>query len=129
MNTALQVDLEHRTSCSSYATSAFFTIPQQMFKLIVDSIVWGIKHTMRHISDTGLTKTKLNNISLHLTALLTLLEMWEQISKHEAAQAFYQAYSFHPTFIAYSYRYFLSLLQDIFVVLTDTYHKSGFIIM
>ena len=34
--------------------SAFLEIPPQMFKLILDSIVWGYKHTMRNVNDTGL---------------------------------------------------------------------------
>ena len=29
-------------------------IQPQMFKLILDSIVWAYKHTMRNVNDTGL---------------------------------------------------------------------------
>lgn len=41
-------------------------IPAPTFKIIIDSVVWAFKHTMRNIAETGL------NI---------LLEMWENIDK------------------------------------------------
>jgi len=87
-------------SINNQCFPAFFMLPPQTFKLIIDSIVWAFKHTMRNIAETGL------NI---------LLELMNNISasNQEIAQAFYKAY-------------FLNILQDIFVVLTDTFHKSGF---
>jgi exportin-1 len=36
---------------------ALLTLPAQQFKLIFDSIIWGIKHTSRDIADTSLTST------------------------------------------------------------------------
>ena len=33
---------------------ALLSIPPQQFKLLMDSIVWAIKHTMRDIADIGL---------------------------------------------------------------------------
>lgn len=78
---------------------AFFHISPTHFKLIIDSIVWAFKHTERQISETGL------NI---------LLELLKNVSEAgpEVSAAFYKTY-------------FLSLLQDVFYVLTDTFHKSG----
>ena len=32
---------------------AFLRIPTPIFKLIIDSIVWAFKHTMRDIAETG----------------------------------------------------------------------------
>lgn len=55
---------------------------------------------MRDISDTG------------LTICLVLVNHFSQSEPHIAA-VFYQ-------------QYFVSLLQDVFFVLTDTDHKSGF---
>jgi len=83
---------------NSHCFPAFFMIPEQHFKLVIDSIVWAFKHTMRNIAETG----------LHI-----LEELWKNISQSEVSTAFYKTY-------------FLSLLQDLFVVLTDTFHKSGF---
>lgn len=78
---------------------SFFSISSQRFKLVIDSIVWAFKHTERQISETGLS---------------ILLELLKHISQAglEISSSFYQTY-------------YLSLLQDIFYVLTDTFHKSG----
>ncbi|KAI9334595.1 CRM1 C terminal-domain-containing protein [Obelidium mucronatum] len=79
---------------------ALLNLPPPMFKLFLDSIVWGFKHTMRDISDLGLTicHDLLNNFGKCDASI---------------ANAFYQTY-------------YLNILQDIFFVLTNTFHKSGF---
>lgn len=70
------------------------------FKLIVDSCVWAFKHAHREIAETGLKicYDLLKNISGSSSAV---------------ASSFYQAF-------------YLSLFTDIFYVLTDGEHKSGF---
>uniref|UniRef100_A0A7S3KVF6 Importin N-terminal domain-containing protein n=1 Tax=Amphora coffeiformis TaxID=265554 RepID=A0A7S3KVF6_9STRA len=78
---------------------ALFSIPPEHQKLVVHSVVWAMKHTERNISDTG------------LDILHELLVNVGQ-SPH-VAQSFYQ-------------QYLLSLIQDVFAVLTDRLHKSGF---
>ncbi|KAJ3332106.1 Karyopherin transporter [Blyttiomyces sp. JEL0837] len=80
--------------------AALLKIPPPQFKLVLDSIVWGFKHTMRDISDLGLT---------------ICLELIHNFAKSDPAicNAFFQTY-------------YLSILQDIFFVLTNTFHKSGF---
>jgi exportin-1 len=85
---------------NQHCFQAFFSLSSTHFKLVIDSIVWAFKHTERQISETGL------NI---------LLELLKNISDSgpDISSAFYKTY-------------FLSLLQDIFYVLTDTFHKSGF---
>ncbi|KAG4303446.1 hypothetical protein PCK1_000410 [Pneumocystis canis] len=79
---------------------ALLRLPAPQFKLIIDSVMWAIKHTTRDIAEIGL------NICL---------EMINNIANTEpdVANSFFQ-------------QYFLSILQDIFFVLTDTDHKSGF---
>ncbi|KAI1319900.1 Karyopherin transporter [Mortierella claussenii] len=79
---------------------ALRTLPAAQLRLIMDSVVWGFKHTMRDIADTGLSicLDMINNFANSGSAI---------------ANQFYQAY-------------FLSLLNDIFYVLTDNNHKSGF---
>ena len=77
--------------------SAFFSIPPQGFKLVLDSILWAVKHTERNISETGLS---------------ILYDMLQNVDKTEAANSFYQFY-------------YLVLIQEVFVVLTDTLHKPG----
>ncbi|CAO3686094.1 unnamed protein product [Rhizopus stolonifer] len=98
---------EHRTgfysmlqSINKYCFSALLELAPAQFKYLIDSIVWGFKHTMRDIADIGLDICG---------------ELIDNISRTDAAiaGAFYQSY-------------YLPLLQDIFFVLTDSDHKSGF---
>lgn len=79
---------------------AFKRMQPEHFKLVVHSIVWAFKHTMRNISEIGLQIT---------------LELLQQINHDgsDVANSFYQSY-------------FLYLLQDLLFILTDTFHKSGF---
>ncbi|KAJ7063143.1 CRM1 C terminal-domain-containing protein [Mycena amicta] len=79
---------------------ALLTMTPAQFKLFMDSIIWAIKHTMRDIADIGLS---------------LCFEVINNFAGADAtvANAFFQ-------------QYFLSIVQDIFFVLTDTDHKSGF---
>ncbi|KAJ9479340.1 Exportin-1 [Pseudozyma hubeiensis] len=83
-----------------YCFPALLELPPPKFKLTMDSIIWAIKHTMRDIADTGL------NICLELLQNISG-------SPLEVANGFYQ-------------QYLLNIIQDIFFVLTDSDHKSGF---
>jgi len=79
--------------------SALFNIPPEHQKLVVDSVVWAIKHTERNIADTGLD---------------ILHDLLINVGKTpHVAQGFYQ-------------QFLLSLIQEVFAVLTDRMHKSGF---
>eukprot|EP00092_Neocalanus_flemingeri_P041298 GFUD01044970.1.p1 GENE.GFUD01044970.1~~GFUD01044970.1.p1 ORF type:complete len:1073 (-),score=291.78 GFUD01044970.1:717-3935(-) len=96
---------EHRTNfftllqaVNAHCFPAFLTIPPQQFKLVLDSIIWAVKHTMRNVADTGL------NI---------LFQLLQNVSNHpEAAQSFYQTY-------------YTDILQHMFSVVTDTSHTAG----
>jgi len=78
---------------------ALFNIPPAHQKLVIDSVVWAMKHTERNISDTGLE---------------ILYELLVNVGRTpNIAQGFYQ-------------QYLLSLIQDVFAVMTDRLHKSGF---
>ncbi|CAE6421161.1 unnamed protein product [Rhizoctonia solani] len=83
-----------------YCFPALLSLPAMQFKLLFDSIIWAIKHTMRDIADTGLN---------------LLLEIVNNFASAEEAIAnsFFQ-------------QYYLPMLQDTFFVLTDSDHKSGF---
>lgn len=86
---------------------ALLRLPSPQFKLIVDSILWSIKHTHRDIADTGLSM---------------LLEMLENMSNVNVGSA--SGASSDVSALFYQ-NYFVGLLQDIFYVLTDSDHKSG----
>ncbi|KTF99862.1 hypothetical protein cypCar_00023961 [Cyprinus carpio] len=99
---------EHRThffyllqAVNSQCFPAFLSIPPAQFKLVLDSIIWAFKHTMRNVADTGLQ---------------ILFTMLQNIAQEEAAaQSFYQTY-------------FCDILQHIFSVVTDTSHTAVTII-
>lgn len=98
---------EHRIQFFTFLREAnkncfygLFNIPPPLQKLIIDSVIWAFKHTERNISETGLE---------------ILLELLQNVTNNGAniAQSFYSSF-------------ILMLIQDIFVVLTDRLHKSGF---
>ncbi|CEQ43154.1 SPOSA6832_05061, partial [Sporobolomyces salmonicolor] len=78
---------------------ALLTIPAPQFKLVMDSVVWATKHTMRDIGDLGLT---------------ICVELIDNVvaAGPNTSNGFFQAY-------------YLALLQDMFFVLTDADHKSA----
>lgn len=96
---------EHRTNfflllqaVNNHCFPAFLSIPPAQFKLVLDSIIWAFKHTMRNVADTG------------LQILLKLLQNVER--QEQAAPSFYQTY-------------LTDILQHVFSVVTDTSHTAG----
>lgn len=96
---------EHRTNfflmlqqVVTHCFQALLTIPPNQFKLVLDSIIWAFKHTMRNVADTGLA---------------ILLKLIEKIELQETAmQSFYQTY-------------YTDIMQHLFSVVTDTSHTAG----
>lgn len=96
---------EHRTNfyvllqqVVTHCFPALLKIPPEQFKLVLDSIIWAIKHTMRNVADTGLQ---------------ILTKLLENIAQEEAAmQSFFQTY-------------YTEILQHLFAVATDTSHSAG----
>ncbi|XP_063392706.1 exportin-1 [Cydia fagiglandana] len=77
---------------------AFLSIPPAQFKLVLDSIIWAFKHTMRNVADTGLQ---------------ILHRLLQNVEQHpQAAQSFYQTY-------------LCDILEHVFSVVTDTSHGAG----
>ena len=90
---------EFLKAINQHCFPALFNIPTEHQKLVVDSVVWAMKHTERNISDTGLD---------------ILNELLMNVAKTpNVAQGFYQ-------------QFLLSLIQDVFAVMTDRLHKTGF---
>ena len=84
--------------------------------MFMDSIIWAIKHTMRDISETGLNCERPDLSCVFIAdSHIVCLEVINNFAGADPAvgNAFFQ-------------QYFLSIMQDIFYVLTDTDHKSGF---
>jgi len=96
---------EHRTNfylllqaVDNHCFPALLALPQPQFKLVLDSIIWAFKHTMRNVGDSGLD---------------ILYQLLQNVSRHEtAAQTFYQTY-------------YMEILQHVFSVVTDTSHAAA----
>lgn len=96
---------EHRTefflllqAVNTHCFKAFLSIPPAQFKLVLDSIIWAFKHTMRNVADTGLQ---------------ILYRLLHNVEQHpQAAQSFYQTY-------------LCDILEHVFSVVTDTSHGAG----
>jgi len=74
------------------------SVAESEFRLVINAILWAVKHTERNIAETGLQ---------------TLSELLKNVDSSS-----YQVY-FYKT-------YFQLILNDILVVLTDTLHRPGF---
>lgn len=95
---------EHRTNffmllqaVNTHCFVALLNIPPAQFKLVLDSIIWAFKHTMRNVAEMGLQ---------------ILYQMLQKIATHEAAQSFYQTY-------------YTDIMQHVLSVVTDSSHTPG----
>lgn len=78
--------------------TAFLEIPPSQFKLVLDSVIWAFKHTMRNVSEIG------------LDILYTMLKNMSQTE--QAAQNFYSLY-------------YTDIIQHVFSVVADSVHTGG----
>ncbi|XP_057774096.1 protein EXPORTIN 1A-like [Salvia miltiorrhiza] len=83
---------------AAHCFPALVHLSSEQLKLVLDSIIWAFRHTERNIAETGLN---------------LLLEMLKNFQGSEFCNQFYRTY-------------FLTIEQEIFAVLTDTFHKPGF---
>ncbi|KAK7308886.1 hypothetical protein RJT34_05201 [Clitoria ternatea] len=83
---------------ATHCFRALICLSSQQLKLVMDSIIWAFRHTERNIAETGLN---------------LLLEMLKKFQASEFCNQFYRTY-------------FVTIEQEIFAVLTDTFHKPGF---
>lgn len=83
---------------ATHCFPALIRLSSEELKLVMDSIIWAFRHTERNIAETGLN---------------LLLEMLKNFEASEFCNQFYRTY-------------FLIIEQEIFAVLTDTFHKPGF---
>ncbi|KAI4330800.1 hypothetical protein MLD38_029049 [Melastoma candidum] len=83
---------------AAFCFPALIRLSSQQLKLVMDSIIWAFRHTERNIAETGLE---------------LLLEMLKNFQASDFCNQFYRTY-------------YLTIEQEIFAVLTDTFHKPGF---
>jgi exportin-1 len=82
----------------NHCFSTFFSMTPVQLKLVVDSIIWAIRHAERNVAETGLN---------------LLSDLLLQFASSEYATPFYTSY--HSM-----------LLHEIFQIMTDATHKPGF---
>jgi len=82
----------------THCFKALIQLSSQQLKLVIDSINWAFRHTERNIAETGLS---------------LLLEILKNFQASAFQNQFYKTY-------------FLNIEQEIFAVLTDSFHKPGF---
>ena len=97
---------EHRTNFFIFLQAmvnrcfqVFFAVEEDQFKIVINCVIWAIKHELTSLYEIG------------LDTLLCILKCLSQNSSF--AQQFYKFY-------------FLSILSDTLYVLTDGLHKNGF---
>eukprot|EP00271_Cylindrocystis_brebissonii_P003986 TRINITY_DN15300_c0_g1_i1.p1 TRINITY_DN15300_c0_g1~~TRINITY_DN15300_c0_g1_i1.p1 ORF type:complete len:1098 (+),score=241.20 TRINITY_DN15300_c0_g1_i1:845-4138(+) len=83
---------------ATHCFRALFALSPPQLKLVMDSIIWAFRHTERNVAETGLQ---------------LLLELLANFQTSEFCNQFHQTY-------------FLQIEQEVFAVLTDTFHKPGF---
>ncbi|KAK7834520.1 hypothetical protein U0070_017706 [Myodes glareolus] len=79
---------EHRTNfflllqaVNSHCFPAFLAIPPAQFKLVLDSIIWAFKHTMRNVADTGVCVIACMCKSSPSTLIKTESEAWRMAQR------------------------------------------------
>ncbi|KAI3750946.1 hypothetical protein L2E82_21881 [Cichorium intybus] len=83
---------------ATHCFQALILLSPEQLKLVMDSVMWAFRHTERNIAETGLN---------------LLLEMLKNFQNSKFCNQFYRSY-------------FVLIVQEIFAVLTDTFHKPGF---
>ncbi|KAJ0765014.1 putative importin-beta domain, armadillo-like helical, exportin-1/Importin-beta [Helianthus annuus] len=83
---------------ATHCFGALILLSPEQLKLVMDSVMWAFRHTERNIAETGLN---------------LLYEMLKNFQTSEFRNQFYRSY-------------FVLIVQEIFAVLTDTFHKPGF---
>eukprot|EP00300_Choanocystis_sp_HF-7_P013821 c18464_g1_i2.p1 GENE.c18464_g1_i2~~c18464_g1_i2.p1 ORF type:complete len:953 (-),score=291.63 c18464_g1_i2:86-2776(-) len=99
---------EHRTyffrliqAITTHCFDVYLQMSEAQLKLVIDSICWAFKHTDRTNSEMG------------LSILQTFLQQLESRPNPTLCQAIYQ-------------RFYMTFVQEVLYVITDTFHKSGF---
>jgi exportin-1 len=82
---------------NTHCFPALLQLQPAQFKLVLDSIIWSFKHTMRDVAEIGLE---------------ILLKLLQNVRDQDAAQGFYQAY-------------FIEIMDHVFSVVCDTSHIAG----
>ncbi|KAL8944857.1 MAG: hypothetical protein Q9216_000147 [Gyalolechia sp. 2 TL-2023] len=84
-----------------YCFPALLRLDGRQFKFVIDSCMWASKHDNREVENTGLSMCN------------ELMDNMAEVPDQGTSSVFFQ-------------QFFVPILQDVFFVLTDPDHKSGF---
>lgn len=103
----------------------FYKLLQEL-KLVMDSIIWAFRHTERNIAETGLNL--LLEMLKNFEVCVLSSNFWCISNSLLHGRYLFWYFSLQVSeFSNQFYRtYFLIIEQEIFAVLTDTFHKPGF---
>lgn len=79
---------------------ALLKLDGRQFKFVIDSCMWASKHDNREVENTGLSMC---------------IELMDNMAEHTDAQ----------TSSMFFQQFYITILQDVFFVLTDSDHKAG----
>ena len=83
-----------------YCFPALLKLDGRQFKFVIDSCMWASKHDNREVENTG------------LTMCIELMDNMAEQADPQISNQFFQ-------------QFFVTILQDVFFVLTDSDHKAG----
>ena len=83
-----------------YCFPALLKLDGRQFKFVIDSCMWASKHDNREVENTG------------LTMCIELMDNMADVTDQQTSSAFFQ-------------QFYVTILQDVFFVLTDADHKAG----
>lgn len=83
-----------------YCFPALLKLDGRQFKFVIDSCMWASKHDNREVENTG------------LSMCIELMDNMAEKADRQFSNMFFQ-------------QFFLTILQDVFFVLTDSDHKAG----
>ena len=84
-----------------YCFPALLKLDARQFKFVIDSCMWASKHDNREVETTG------------LSMCIELMDNMAEQADQQTSSLFFQ-------------QFFVTILQDVFFVLTDSDHKAGF---
>jgi exportin-1 len=96
---------------------AFLEMKEESFSLIIDSIVWAFKHTMKDVAESGLLimlELWKSALLLYFAFFASLILSFRNVSNSSS--------DFAGMFVR---RFYLPVLSDVLFVLTDRMHKCG----
>ncbi|KAJ1607688.1 putative exportin 1 [Cryptosporidium canis] len=101
------------SDCNEFCFLQLFNLPGNILTLYVESIIWAIRHEQPNMAEKG---------------LIILYNMLINLISHNSSKdiGVQNSYIQNNTLSQFCHAFYLSIIREIFGVLTDTLHTSGF---